>query len=106
MEEETRILQMILTFVGIIVAIGCTTGVITSFFKHRRLKGGQTPELLARLDDLSERLSRLDNAVDSVAVEVERISEAQRFTTKLLAERAVAPALPEKGRAGGSTTPH
>jgi hypothetical protein len=34
------------------------------------------------------RLEHLQQSVDAIAVEVERIAEAQRFTTKLLAERA------------------
>jgi hypothetical protein len=29
----------------------------------------------------------MEQAIDSIAIEVERISEGQRFTTKLLAER-------------------
>ena len=33
------------------------------------------------------RLERMVTAIDSIAVEVERISEGQRFTTKLLSER-------------------
>ena len=33
------------------------------------------------------RLDRIEQAVEAIAVEVERISEGQRFTTKLLAER-------------------
>jgi hypothetical protein len=36
--------------------------------------------------------------MDSVAVEVERISEGQRFTTKLLAERTDREALPAATR--------
>jgi hypothetical protein len=32
------------------------------------------------------RLARLEQAVDAIALEVERISETQRFTTKLLNE--------------------
>ena len=36
--------------------------------------------------DLGERMDRLEHAVDSVAIEVERISEGQRFTTKLMSE--------------------
>jgi len=55
-----------------------------------------------------ERMTRLEQAVESIALEVERISEGQRFTTKLLTERAqpdpmraVAP--PEPIR---HTTPH
>jgi hypothetical protein len=36
---------------------------------------------------LEQRLERIEQAVDSIAIEVERISEGQRFTTKLLSER-------------------
>jgi hypothetical protein len=32
------------------------------------------------------RLERMEQAIDSVALEIERISEGQRFTTKLLSE--------------------
>ena len=38
--------------------------------------------------EVMARLERMEQAIDSVAVEVERISEGQRFTTKLLSERA------------------
>ena len=34
-----------------------------------------------------DRLERIEQAVDAIALEVERISESQRFVTKLLAER-------------------
>jgi hypothetical protein len=36
------------------------------------------------------RLERIEHAMDSIAIEVERISEGQRFTTKLLNERSSA----------------
>jgi hypothetical protein len=42
-----------------------------------------TPEVM-------QRLERMEQAIDSIAVEVERISEGQRFTTKLLSERPAA----------------
>ena len=35
----------------------------------------------------TERFDRLDLAVDAIAIELERISEAERFQTKLLASR-------------------
>ena len=38
----------------------------------------------------SPRLQRMEQAIESIAVEVERIGEAQRFTTKLLTERPLA----------------
>ena len=37
--------------------------------------------------EASPRLQRMEQAIESIALEVERIGEAQRFTTKLLAER-------------------
>ena len=36
--------------------------------------------------DVTARLERMEQALDSIAVEVERISEGQRFTTKLMSE--------------------
>jgi hypothetical protein len=36
-----------------------------------------------------ERLMRIEQAIDAMAVEVERISEGQRFVTRVLAERPV-----------------
>jgi hypothetical protein len=41
---------------------------------------------------IEQRLVAIEQAIETVAVEVERISEGQRFTTKLLAERAPAEA--------------
>lgn len=38
--------------------------------------------------EVADRLQRIEQAVDSISLEVERISEGQRFTTKLLSERA------------------
>jgi len=57
----------------------------------------------------SPRLQRIEQAVESIAVEVERIGEAQRFTTKLLAERqpdAVARMAAVPRREPGTITPH
>jgi hypothetical protein len=46
----------------------------------------------------AERLARIEAAVESIAIEVERISEAQRFTTKLLSERSTGSAAPPPAR--------
>jgi hypothetical protein len=48
-------------------------------------------EPAAQLTD--DRLARLEQAVDAIALEIERISEAQRFTARLLSDQGrVAPA--------------
>ena len=52
--------------------------------------------------EVMNRLERMEQAIDSIAVEVERISEGQRFTTKLLSEVKDARALPD--RASGSSS--
>ncbi len=46
------------------------------------------------LAGVEERLARIEQAVESIAIEVERVSEGQRFTTRLLAERVQEPQRP------------
>jgi hypothetical protein len=50
----------------------------------------------ADLKEIRDGLGQLQQAIDAIAVEVERLSEGQRFTTKLLSEQAreVAPSPP------------
>lgn len=54
-----------------------------------------------RSPQTDERLERIEHAIDAMAVEVERISEGQRFVTRLLSERApervAIPAQPDPG---------
>lgn len=44
-------------------------------------------------ENLSPRLDRMEQAIDAIAIEVERISESQRFIAKVLAERGETPAI-------------
>jgi hypothetical protein len=43
--------------------------------------------------ETAQRLERLESSVDAIALEIERISEGQRFVTKLLSESQPAPKL-------------
>ncbi|MBA2684013.1 MAG: hypothetical protein H0U66_05955 [Gemmatimonadaceae bacterium] len=43
---------------------------------------------------LDARLARVEQAVESIAIEMERVSEGQRFVTKLLIDRAPPAQLP------------
>lgn len=55
----------------------------------------QAPRPVSLSPELAARLDRLEQMVETVAVEVERMAEGQRFTTRLLSEGAapsVAPA--------------
>jgi len=93
-----------MVFIAGMTAMGCTTGIIVSIIRKWGTRQVAAPDLIRRLDDISERLSRLEPAIDSMSVEVERISEAQRFTAKILAHRAAQVEAPPK--ISGSTTPH
>jgi multidrug resistance efflux pump len=64
--------------VGCFVAIGIGAKIMLMRAKHL----GEKPVI----DD--KRLQHLEQAIDAIAIEIERISEGQRFTTKLLSQRA------------------
>ncbi len=107
---EISLIEDGFAFIAGLTALGCGTGIIVTWINRRDRKSvaanAANPLLLSRLDDIADRLSRLDTAVDTMAVEVERISEAQRFTARVLAERPHVAALPDPIRSAGSKTPH
>lgn len=70
----------------------CTAAVIIGLplvraFARRMDRSGGLPAKAGASDlESAQRLARMEQAIDSIAIEVERISEGQRFTTKLLSE--------------------
>jgi len=69
-----------------VIMVGVTAiGVPLARAYARRLE--REPSQPAVPPDVTARLERMEQALDSIAIEVERISEGQRFTTKLLSER-------------------
>ena len=58
---------------------------ILFFFLMRRWKR-RKPALAQTAGVESGRLERLENGMDAIAIEIERISEGQRFVTRLLSE--------------------
>lgn len=68
--------------------------VIFFFFARRRRKRHSRVAPPALENESALRLQRLEQGMEAIAIEIERISEGQRFVTKLLSEpqRRVAPA--------------
>jgi hypothetical protein len=65
-------------------AVICAIGIPLARAYSRRLDAeSRNPRIPS---EVTSRLERIEQAVDAVALEVERISEGQRFTTKLLSE--------------------
>lgn len=65
-------------------AIICAIGIPLSRAYSRRMDAeSKNPRLPLEVTD---RLERMEQALEAVAIEIERISEGQRFTTKLLSD--------------------
>jgi hypothetical protein len=60
----------------------------------RGLNKKPSPREVPNVLQMEARFDQLQQSVDAIAVEVERIAEAQRFSAKLLAEKRDIPALP------------
>ena len=74
------------------------------WFRHRERMASLTGASQSN-PMLEARLARIEEAVETIAVEIERMGEGQRFVTKLLAEKAGQLEAPKNG-GGRVTTPH
>lgn len=68
---------------------------------RRIMRGKPQPSPLP--SDFTSRLENIENAIDAVAIEVERVSEGQRFVTKIFAERSALTSHEEPGGAPASS---
>lgn len=82
MSDPGKVIVAVVFFVAVATVI---RSIAAMFFSWRRQSSVGESATSSMAD---ARLSRLEQAVDAIAVEVERISEGQRFTTKLLSEQA------------------
>ena len=65
-------------------AIICAIGIpLARAYARRMDSDARNPRIPT---EVTGRLERIEQAIEAVAIEVERISEGQRFTTKLLSE--------------------
>lgn len=78
-----EILPFAFAFAALIVGAKIVLPVVRAWAKRVENRDGP-PRLPA---EVASRLERMEQAIDAIAVEVERISEGQRFTTKLLSDK-------------------
>ncbi len=82
--DVIRIAEIVAVFV---VALSFLS-VVTHTVKAAYLKANRKSQIpLGALSVDDSRFERLERAVDAIALEVERMSEAQRFTAKLMTDR-------------------
>lgn len=74
--------------VPIVFAIPAIVLVVRMAFKHKEKMAALTlPPAAAVTASIDDRLARVEQAVEAIAIEMERVGEGQRFLTKILAER-------------------
>jgi hypothetical protein len=73
-----------------IVFIACVLGPLAASFGRMLWRRSAKPAVPPGWNDAAHRLERLEQAVDTIAVEVERVSEGQRFMTKLMTQASPA----------------
>jgi hypothetical protein len=73
--------------IPLVFSITATVAIVKMWLTHKeKMAGLSAPRDNASL--LDARLERVEQTVESIAIEMERVSEGQRFVTKLLSERA------------------
>lgn len=77
------------TGISIVFIVAVLAPIAFAWARGRLRRGNAQPAPIDRAQ--AERLERLEQAVDSIAVEIERVSEGQRFLTNVLTSGAAKP---------------
>jgi hypothetical protein len=91
MNDIGDILQIALIAAVFVALLGSVCWISVATYRSVRRIDNQK---LAPSDDLRGQIAELQQSVDSIAIEVERIAEAQRYMARLESEREARQALP------------
>lgn len=95
--------SMMVAICGQISGVVLIVSILNAIVRYRR--GGRATLPNDELRRIDTRLTEMQQALETVAVEIERISEGQRFTTRLLAERGEIPFDSPVGSRAGRVVP-
>ena len=76
-----------------IVSIVMVWGPLAWAAARMMIKRSNQPKPSPQLLESTARLERIEQAVDAMSIEIERISEGQRFVTQLMSQKAPSPML-------------
>lgn len=93
---------IVIPLAGMVMVLCIVLGLPLVRVWTRRMEARSAPPLARETE---ARLERIEQAVDAMAIEIERMSEGQRFTTKLLADRLGEGAALPRGDAHNGRTP-
>jgi hypothetical protein len=80
-------LGAIIALTGLAASIAIMAGAFVGAYFYGKSKGHRESLAGGRDPEIAARLARVEQIVEATAVEIERISEGQRFTTRLLSEK-------------------
>ncbi|MFN2566520.1 MAG: hypothetical protein ABR499_16100 [Gemmatimonadaceae bacterium] len=86
-EARAEMMGMVFGLLVVFVLFPITIAYARRLWRRSAAAVSELPKVIA------ERLTRLDQAVDAIAIEVERISEGQRFLTKVMTDSSAGRAL-------------
>lgn len=80
-------LGIVIALIGVLSGVGVLAGAFVGAYFFGKSRGQKETLTAGRDPELVARLARVEQIVESTAIEIERISEGQRFTTRLLSEK-------------------
>jgi hypothetical protein len=84
-------LGIVIALIGVLSGVGVLAGAFAGAYFFGKSRGQRESLLTNRDPELMARINRVEQIVEATAIEIERISEGQRFTTKLLSEKKEIP---------------
>jgi hypothetical protein len=80
-------LGVVIALIGVLSGVGVLAGAFAGAYLLGKNRGQQEVMKSVRDPELLDRIERVERIVEATAVEIERIGEGQRFTTRLLSDR-------------------
>ena len=80
-------LGAVIALIGVVSGVAVLVGAFAGAYFFGKSRGQRDAMTSAKDPELVARISRVEQIVEATAIEIERISEGQRFTTRLLSER-------------------
>ena len=80
-------LGAIIALSGLLASIGVLAGAFAGAYFFGKSRGQRDALSMSTDPELMARIARIEQIVETTAIEIERITEGQRFTTKLLSEK-------------------
>jgi hypothetical protein len=80
-------LGVVIALIGVLSSVGILAGAFAGAYFFGKSRGQRESLATPRDIELHARLTRIEQIVEATSIEIERISEGQRFTSRLLAEK-------------------